>query len=152
LHHRSRLRLVSARKSSLVDESRTRERGSRCDNEVSLRLNSFMKQYTYAHLLCRYHGEGDPEHEIVELEMQEMNEAITTTGTDKQVSLILYKDTSLNGILRHSSQKTLDFCPVAVIQPLLTFFLSGGTTKISSVPAPPATASSSSCASAFSAS
>ena len=49
-----------------------------------------MKQYTYAHHLCRYHGEGDPEHEIVELEMQEMNEAITTTGTDKQVSLILY--------------------------------------------------------------
>jgi len=42
---------------------------------------------TYTHDLHRYHGEGDPEHQIVELEMQEMNEAISTTGTDKQVSL-----------------------------------------------------------------
>lgn len=51
---------------------------------MSLRLE-FSTQ-AYAHDMYRYHGEGDPEHEIVELEMQEMIEAISTTGTDKQVS------------------------------------------------------------------
>lgn len=34
-------------------------------------------------ILTKYHGDGDPEHEIVQLEMEEISEAIDTTGTDK---------------------------------------------------------------------
>lgn len=35
-------------------------------------------------LTCfRYHGEGDPEHEVVQIEMEEMREAIKTAGSDK---------------------------------------------------------------------
>jgi len=82
-------------------------------------------------LTSRYHGESDPEHEIVELEMQEMNEAISTTGTDKQVRLISY---------------------FAGINLVLIHFFSGGTTKTSSAPAPLVIASFSSCVSASSAS
>ena len=32
---------------------------------------------------CRYHGEGDPNHPIVRIEMEEMEVAIETTGSDK---------------------------------------------------------------------
>jgi hypothetical protein len=32
---------------------------------------------------CRYHGEGDENHEIVLIEMEEMELAIETTGSDK---------------------------------------------------------------------
>lgn len=35
-------------------------------------------------ILAKYHGDGDPEHEIVQLEMEEMSEAIETTGSDKK--------------------------------------------------------------------
>jgi hypothetical protein len=33
--------------------------------------------------MAKYHGNGDPEHEVVRLEMEEMSEAIDTTGSDK---------------------------------------------------------------------
>jgi len=35
-------------------------------------------------ILTKYHGEGSPSHEIVQLEMMEMREAIQTSGTDKR--------------------------------------------------------------------
>jgi hypothetical protein len=35
-------------------------------------------------ILAKYHGEGDPSHEIVQIEMLEMESAIETAGTDKQ--------------------------------------------------------------------
>jgi hypothetical protein len=34
-------------------------------------------------IMAKYHGNGDPEHEVVRLEMEEMSEAIDTTGSDK---------------------------------------------------------------------
>ena len=34
-------------------------------------------------ILAKYHGDGDPEHEVVQLEMEEMSEAIDTTDSDK---------------------------------------------------------------------
>lgn len=35
-------------------------------------------------ILTKYHGEGDPNHEIVVLEMEEMREAVDTAGSDKR--------------------------------------------------------------------
>ncbi|MCJ1433926.1 hypothetical protein MMC27_003291 [Xylographa pallens] len=35
-------------------------------------------------ILAKYHGEGDPEHPVVQIEMAEMREAINTSGSDKK--------------------------------------------------------------------
>lgn len=35
-------------------------------------------------IIAKYHGEGDPENEIVRIEMEEMREAINTAGSDKR--------------------------------------------------------------------
>ena len=34
-------------------------------------------------ILTKYHGEGDPEHYVVRIEMDEMKEGIKTSGSDK---------------------------------------------------------------------
>ena len=34
-------------------------------------------------VLIKYHGEGDPNHELVRIEMEEMRDAISTEGSDK---------------------------------------------------------------------
>jgi hypothetical protein len=34
-------------------------------------------------ILTKYHGEGNPEHFIVQIEMDEMRDAIKTSGSDK---------------------------------------------------------------------
>lgn len=38
----------------------------------------------------RYHGEGDENHEIVQIEMEEMELAIETSGSDKVSTLIIH--------------------------------------------------------------
>ena len=35
-------------------------------------------------ILTNYHGGGDPDHEIVQLEMDEMRSAVNTSGSDKK--------------------------------------------------------------------
>lgn len=35
-------------------------------------------------ILTKYHGEGDPENDIVRIEMEEMRDAINTSGSDKR--------------------------------------------------------------------
>ena len=34
-------------------------------------------------IITKYHGEGDPESDIVRIEMDEMRDAINTSGSDK---------------------------------------------------------------------
>ena len=43
----------------------------------------------------RYHGEGDPNHPVVQLEMDEMRDAIRTSGSDK-VHTVCYSSPSLS--------------------------------------------------------
>jgi len=45
-------------------------------------------------ILTKYHGEGDPEHYIVQIQMDEMRDAITTSGSDKVRRLTNEKSTT----------------------------------------------------------
>jgi hypothetical protein len=45
--------------------------------------NTRLKIYSMANRFSRYHGEGNPDDEIVRIEMDEMRVAIETEGSDK---------------------------------------------------------------------